>query len=96
MNDDEILLIKGQEVADLLRPFAASGLTRYDKIDPAFAERLRKRLQLRGLSNPLPAFEGDEASAFAHAIPMSCRKPIHARPKKPACPTASPATSGIT
>ena len=34
--------------------------------------------------------------AVAHAIPNSCLKPIQMRPKKPASPTASPATSGIT
>ena len=61
---------------------------------PALAQRLGERLHLRRLADPLPAFEADEPAARAHAIPNSDLRPSQMRPKKPASPTSSPATSG--
>jgi len=72
------------------------GFAGFDDCEAALAQQARKRLQLRRLADPLAAFEADESPAPAHAIPSSDFSPIHARVKKPASPTSSPATSGTT
>src|SRR5688572_5017608 len=85
-----------QQVADRLGGIAAAGLASEDAIDAAHGKCRMECLQLGRLADPFSAFERDEASGRAHAMPNSCLRPIQARPKKPACSTASPATSGMT
>ena len=79
-------------------PGASAGLARHDHLDAARPQRLGQRVELGRLADPFPAFEADEPPPVisAHAIPSNCLSPIQARAKKPASPTASAATSGIT
>ena len=90
------LVAEQQQFADLLGAFASTGFSRNENLDVSLPQGLGQRGQLGRLADPFPAFERDEARFGDHAIPKSCLRPIHARVKKPASPTASPATSGIT
>src|SRR5205085_3332236 len=83
-----------KQLADFLRAFAAAGLARDDDVKSASAKRLGERLDLRRLADPLSALEADELAAQRHAIPNSDLRLAQMRPKKPALPTSSPATSG--
>ena len=56
-----ILLAGQQQLADLLRAFAAARLARDDQVDSPPLQRLGQRGDLGRLADPLPAFEGDEA-----------------------------------
>ena len=76
--------------------FAAARLTRLDDVDAVGTDGVGEGDDLGRLADPLPAFEADEFPAVAHAIPMSDLRPSQMRPKKPALPTSSPATSGTT
>ena len=82
-----------QERADRLGTGAAAGLAGLDDIEAARTQRRRQGLQLGGLADPFPAFEGDEAAG--HAWPKRDFTPSQMRPKKPASPIAVSATSGV-
>ena len=72
-----------QQLADALRALAAAGLARDEHVKAALGQRFGKRLHLRRLADPLPAFERDELAA-AHAMPNSDLSPSHTRVKNPA------------
>src|SRR4051812_9246320 len=89
-----------EQLSHCLSTAAPAWFARDETADAARLERRGERFDLRGLADPFPAFEADEASTFcpfgAHAMPSSCLRPIQMRPKKPALPTSSPATRGTT
>src|SRR5689334_20340676 len=91
-----VVIARQQQLADLLGTVAPTRFTGDDDLDAAVTQGIGERLHLRRLAGPLPAFEADESTAAAHAIPNSDLRPIQMRPKKPAFPTSSPATSGTT
>ncbi len=93
-----IVLSAQEKLANGLGAVASARLAGEDHSDSALAQGRRERLCLRGLADALPAFETDEAAAGVAltAIPNSCLNPSQMRPKKPALPTSSPATSGVT
>ena len=84
-----------QKLADRLGAGAAAGLAGLDHLEAAAAQRLGQRLQLGRLADPLPAFEGDEAARASRLSRTARSGPFQIRPKKPASPTASAATSGM-
>src|SRR5204863_484740 len=69
---------------------------RDDDVKATRAQRVGECIHLRRLADPFPTLEADELPARRHAIPNSDLRPIQMRPKKPALPTSSPATSGTT
>jgi len=91
------LLGPGQEqFANSFGALASAWFAGDDDLQTALGQSFGEGPDLSGLADPFPAFEGDELSAFAHAIPNSDLRPSQMRPKKPALPTSSPATSGTT
>src|SRR3954447_3999660 len=85
-----------EEFTDLLRAVAATRFSSDKYVQATRPQRLGERLHLRRLADPLPAFQADEPAPRRHAIPNSDFRPTQMRPKKPALPTSSPATSGTT
>src|SRR4051812_12371939 len=69
-----------EQLALPLTTAAPAWFARDETADAARLERRGERSDLRGLADPFPAFEADEASAFcpfgAHAMPSSCLRPI--------------------
>src|SRR3954454_7365497 len=85
-----------EEFTDLLRTVASARFSSDHEVQAPRPQRLGERLHLRRLADSLPAFKADELPACCHAIPNSDFRPTQMRPKKPALPTSSPATSGTT
>ena len=81
-----------QQVADHLRSGGAAGFPGEQRVYSPLGQRLDQQLGLRGLANPLAAFEGDEAGSFlmgAHR--NNPAKPLAMRRNTPASSTSSAA-----
>ena len=91
-----LLLTLEKELAYRFRPRAAAGLPGFDDVKAAGAEIPREAAKLSGLASPLPAFKADEAPPHFGRQAKRDMRPAQIRPKKPASPTFSAATSGIT
>ena len=90
-----VLASAEQQFADLLGAFATARFAGHDHVEPALAQGRGERRTCVDLPTPSPPsrlmnFRG------RHAIPNSDLSSSQIRPKNPALPTSSPATSGTT